>query len=152
MIRKATIADLKLISNLNHKLFQHEQQFNTSYSLAWTFSQPGQDYFIKRITDDHGIVFVTEENEMIVGYICGYIGIFLFRQSSTMAEIDNMFIEASTRKKGVGSGLIEAFETEAKRRGAKRIKVGTLMANAHAHEFYTKSGFHQHELIFEKDL
>lgn len=151
-IRKATIADLNAISTLNRTLFQHEQQFTDSYSLEWTFSQPGQDYFTKSITGEHGIVFVAQESESIVGYICGYIGTFLYRQNPTMAEIDNMVVEESARGKGVGSNLIKTFETEAKHRGAKRIKISALIANTRAHGFYTKSGFHQHELVFEKDL
>ncbi|EKD23127.1 MAG: hypothetical protein ACD_83C00042G0002 [uncultured bacterium] len=151
-IRKATIKDLGKISELNLKLFQFERQFSDSCSLDWTFSQIGQTYFTNRITQENGIVFVAENNVHTIGYLCGYVFDFKARQPSSMAEIDNMYVEDKFRSQGIGGQLIKAFESEAKKRGVARLKVGAIFQNQQAVDFYEKSGFHSHEIMLEKDL
>jgi N-acetylglutamate synthase-like GNAT family acetyltransferase len=151
-IRLATLKDLPQIQALNLKLFKYERQFSNSYSLSWTFSDIGTAYFTKRITAENGIVFVSEHQQSLNGYICGYTFTHPARNPSAFAEIDNMFVEEHVRHQQIGSKLIKAFETKAHHQGVKIIKVGALFPNTHSHHFYSHHQFHSHEIIFEKHL
>lgn len=151
-IRKANLEDLKQILALNLALFKFERAFGTSYSLVWTYSEYGQSYFKRRLTQGNGIVFLVLEVKMAIGYICGYVDNFPYREPSRMGVIDNMFIKEDSRRQGVGSKLIEAFELEAKQKGATRIKVEAIFANNIARNFYRNSDFSPHLVVLEKEL
>lgn len=151
-IRKATHKNLDAILDLNLKLFKFEREFTKSYNLNWTYSKTGKDYFKSRLTRENGIVFVAEEEGEIIGYICGYVGEFAYRDPQNLAEIDNMYVKSSHRRKGIGKKLMEAFEKEARKKGAKRIKVEAIHANRIGKNFYQKQKYHQHGITFEKKL
>ncbi len=151
-IRKASTIDLSAIQALNLNLFRFEQQFTDSYSLNWTLSGAGTQYFIKRIHGKTGIVYVAETDGVLTGYVCGYTYIYKARKKPHMAEIENVYVEEQYRKQGIGTALINAFIGEAKLRGAKTVKLSALIKNTSAQSFYQKHGFDKHEFVFEKEL
>lgn len=151
-IRKATIKDLKKIQKLNYKLFQFEKEFSKSYDFDWPYSKDGTKYFKKRLTKDNGIVLVAQENNKIIGYICGYVTSLSYRKPAQIAEIDNMYILKNYRRAGIGTKLVKEFEKRAKEKGAKRIKVGAIYKNKLGKNFYLRHGFKIHSIKLEKDL
>lgn len=148
--RKGDINDLKHIQELNKKLFIFEKSFTNSFNEDWSFSEKGTAYFKGRL--ENGIVFVCEDKESIVGYICGVFDTYSYRIPTEMSEIENMFVEVEYRNKGIGKELIRLFTEESKNLGATRIKVGTFVKNRKAIEFYKKSGFTDKEVYLERDL
>jgi len=90
------------------------------------------------------------KNNEVVGYICGYSGVFEYRTPKEFAEIDNMYVQKEHRGQEIGSDLLKAFEKEAKNRNAARIIVGTFVKNMFAQEFYGNNGFKSEEIILEK--
>lgn len=151
-IKKATIQDIEAILSLNIDLFRFEQAFTDTYSLDWTYSPIGREYFIRRLSHDNGIVFIAEHDGKPIGYICGYIFLSHARNQPLMAEIDNMFVMDHFRQKGIGTLLMDIFLSEVQKRGVRRVKVTALHDNGHAHEFYKKQGFTHHEVVFEKEI
>lgn len=149
-IRQATPNDLESILSLNENLFAYEKEFTNSYSPEWTRSDVGIEYFSNRIS--RGIVLVAEQNNAVVGYICGYSGVFEYRTPKECAQIDNMYVRKEHRGQGIGSDLLKAFEKEAKSRSAARIIVGTFVKNMFAQEFYGNNGFKSEEIILEKNF
>ncbi len=151
-VRKATNSDVKILQNLNLDLFKFERQFGKTYSLKWSISELGQKYFENLINKENGIVFVAVEKSEIIGYIAGYNFTNSCRIDKHMAEVENMYIKPEFRGKGIGTKLVEEFENEAKARGVKLLKVGSLVPNCDAVDFYKSKGFEEHEVILEKNL
>ena len=78
-------------------------------------------------------VCAVEDGE-IVGYACETV---LFEN----AEVDNIAVAESCRRRGVGKKLLKKLETEAKERGARVILLEVRVSNAPAMTMYLKEGF-----------
>ena len=57
------------------------------------------------------------------------------------AEVDNIAVAESCRRRGVGKKLLKKLETEAKERGARVILLEVRVSNAPAMTMYLKEGF-----------
>ena len=62
---------------------------------------------------------------------------FIFLEPG-LARVGRMAVIDDVRKRGVGRALLAFIETEARRRGARRL---TLWAQTQAQEFYLKQGY-----------
>lgn len=151
-IRQATIKDLESIQKLNLKLFEFEKQFGDSYSLEWSFSETGTNYFKRVISKSNGICFVVEEKGEIVGYLAAVSYNNSARVGKLVAELDNMYVDENFRGKKVGSQLVKEFEKWAKDISAQILRVGAIAQNTNAIEFYKSQGFFAHEIVLEKHL
>ncbi|MBN2100903.1 GNAT family N-acetyltransferase [Candidatus Dojkabacteria bacterium] len=151
-VEKAGRGNLEDILSLNSKLFEYESQYCDSYSMKWTNSRYGREYFINRLSGDSGVVLLARVGEVHVGYICGLKFFHPCRSSQIMAEVENMFVEKLYRRKGIGTALLNEFISYVKDIGVQRIKVGALVGNLAATSFYKKNGFNDHEIILEKEI
>ncbi len=149
-ISRAKIEDLEKILELNKKLFEFERQFGQTYNLDWTHSPGGRSYFINRIKD--GVVLVAEINQEMIGYLCAFINTFSFRSVNPIAELENMYIEDKYQNVGVSTELIQKLIAKLRENGVKRIKVGALVKNNKAINFYKKLGFEDHEIFLERNV
>ncbi|MEY4008046.1 MAG: hypothetical protein RLZZ467_1101 [Gemmatimonadota bacterium] len=55
------------------------------------------------------------------------------------AEVDLLWVEETRRHRGIGGALLDAFETEARRRGATQVVLDT--ADFQAPAFYARRGY-----------
>jgi ribosomal protein S18 acetylase RimI-like enzyme len=151
-VRRAEAKDIQEILKLNKKLFDFEQAFGKQYNMDWTYSQVGKTYFDKRISDKNGICLVAEEEKKIIGYLMSYVGKYPYRTDIWMAEIENMFVEESYRRKGVGRALVKALLKTLKERKVRRMKVEARCPNEQALQFYKAVGFSDFNLILEREV
>jgi len=117
-IRKASLKDVKSISELNRKFFRERER-------NWEELISGKD----------SEMFVLELNKRIVGFT----GVF-YRKWNNAAQIINIFIRPDYRNKGYGTKLLK-FMTQY----LKNKKYRTLMAEAPSLNpvlmLYLKNGF-----------
>ena len=99
------------------------------FSDPWTYRM-----FVEGFTSKlfYGVCAV--EDGEIVGYACETV---LFEN----AEVDNIAVAESCRRRGVGKKLLKKLETEAKERGARVILLEVRVSNAPAMTMYLKEGF-----------
>lgn len=99
------------------------------FSDPWTYRMFVEDFSSKLF---YGVCAV--EDGEIVGYACETV---LFEN----AEVDNIAVAESCRRRGVGKKLLKKLETEAKERGARVILLEVRVSNAPAMTMYLKEGF-----------
>ena len=99
------------------------------FSDLWTYRMFVEGFSSKLC---YGVCAV--EDGEIVGYACETV---LFEN----AEVDNIAVAESCRRRGVGKKLLKKLETEAKERGARVILLEVRVSNAPAMTMYLKEGF-----------
>ncbi len=68
------------------------------------------------------------------------------------AELSDLFVAESFRRKGVGAALVRAVEAYARERGATQLLLLTGLDNPEAQAFYRSLGFEDHALAMHKAL
>ena len=99
------------------------------FSDPWTYRMFVEGFSSKLF---YGVCAV--EDGEIVGYACETV---LFEN----AEVDNIAVAESCRRRGVGKKLLKKLETEAKERGARVILLEVRVSNSPAMTMYLKEGF-----------
>ncbi len=152
-IRKANDADLKVVQDLNYKLFLWDFDRDPTLNINWPHEEPGRSYFVRRISGEHGVCFVAEYDGKLIGYAAGSVE----KEISPIAtilrgELENIYVEEKFRSKGVGKLLTNALVDWCQQQGAQAMTVSAYFYNEAAVEFYKACGFKPLELKLEKDL
>jgi GNAT superfamily N-acetyltransferase len=156
IIRRGNSTDLATVQHLNKELFEfeHRQGFypDDSFNLNWPYEE-GTKYFEECLSPSPGsAVFIAEAQGKAVGYLCAASSSRAWRSVNPIAELENMYVDESYRRQGVGSLLVESFKEWAKDNGAARIRVGAFSKNVRALGFYHKCGFRDLEIHLEQSL
>ena len=151
VIRKANIEDLKLVQDLNLKLFQFEyNNFNPSLNMEWTFSAEGETYFKGLIKN--GTVWVAVDDHKVIGYLAGSIAKKAYYINQIQAELDNFYIDKEYRRKGIGKKLIKEFKEYCRKQGVEEMIVTASSKNVNAIEFYKSNEFEDFEVTYKTKL
>lgn len=152
VLRLAREDELKVVQDLNHKLFVHDNKHFNDLNLRWPYEEEGSDYFKNKINGTKGVCFVAEVDGQAVGYLAGRIfdagGAYL----SKRAELDNMFVEEEHRSTGVGSALVNKFKEWCKDKGIEKMFVSAFSPNTRALAFYRKNDFSDYSINLYQDI
>ena len=150
-IERATLKDLSDIQHLNNKLFELEiADFDPNLTPNWPLSDAGKEYFTDMI--ENHFVLIAKDDNWIIGYFAGTIGITEIYTKGTLAEIDNMFIKLDYRKRGVGKMFLDVFKAECIKNKITSIQVVASARNTNAIAFYEKNGFAPHNTTLNLNL
>ncbi len=148
IVRHATASDLLAIQTLNNELFELEiKNFDPYLIKDWALSKEGEEYFKNAI--ENAVVFVAEDNGVVVGYICGELTSVPY-YSFKIAELCNMCVTMKYRKRGVGTMLTNKFFEYFKQQGVFRFSVTASFKNECAKNFYKKIGFTESNMTYFK--
>jgi GNAT superfamily N-acetyltransferase len=68
------------------------------------------------------------------------------------AELTELYVAETARRKGVGRALVQALEAEARSGGARRLVLLTAWRNSGAHAFYHAIGYRLYTLSMIREL
>jgi len=150
-IRQATIADLSMIQQLNHGLFEFSYPEHDEILLKnWALSSDGTTYFTKALSDPHYITFLAvNENNQPQGYIIGTSNNKYTYRTQITGELDNMFVVPDGRGQGVGKALVLKLKEWLKDKGVGRMYVSAYWKNKFAIGFYKAVGFTEIDIGLE---
>lgn len=89
------------------------------------------------------------------GGVIGFCSLLLKNslwQQGYLAHVDELVVDESARKCGVGTRLLEAVIEIAAKNGASRIELDSAFHRQEAHKFYQQLGFENRALLFSKRL
>jgi GNAT superfamily N-acetyltransferase len=137
---KAIHSDIPELVELLKTLFEQETEFKPN-------SEAQRKALSEIILDPKiGIILVARDHEIIVGMIN-----LLFTQStalgSKVAILEDMVVQPTSRRAGIGAQLIDFAIGEAKKEGCKRITLLTDIENTKAQLFYQRKGFVKSKMI-----
>lgn len=93
---------------------------------------------------NYGYAWLIIENQSIIGYVVLTIGYSLEFQGRD-AFLDELFIKAEHRGKGIGQQAIKFIEQQCKDIGIKAFHLEVERQNKTAHGLYKKMGFKEHD-------
>ena len=153
VIRKAKSDELRLIQDMNYKLFVWDHDRDPALNIQWPYEEAGEKYFKEKISGESGVCFVAEENGRLLGYVAGRVDTQIDKTDTLLrSELENIYIEESARSNGVGKRLTEAFIDWCKENGSQSTVVSAYSSNTDAVIFYESCGFKPYALKLEKHL
>jgi len=137
-IREATPSDLDDLARLN-AIFNDSKE--TAERIALRLASPA------RVE----IPIIAEIKNQIVGFAGLRIVPYLFYEG-VHAELTELFVEESHRRKGIGKALVEYAEQMAKDSDAEELILHTDQDNQGGRNFYTMLGYQEWEIVLGKSL
>jgi ribosomal protein S18 acetylase RimI-like enzyme len=138
-IRKATINELDSLTELfnSYRLFYQQES-----------DIPGAKSFIKeRLLNEDSVVFIAYEE----GKAVGFVQLYPTFSSVSMKRswiLNDLYVNASARKKGFGEKLLQKAIEFAEETGAKGLFLETGQENVTAQRLYEKIGFKKESNYF----
>lgn len=133
-IGSAVIADVPALCALLAELFAQEAEFDPDVQT--------QARGLQRIIEDPvvGTVLLARRGDAVLGMVN-----LLYTVSTALgarvALLEDMVVSRAARGNGIGSALIDAAITHARRAGCKRVTLLTDPDNDAAQRFYARHGF-----------
>src|SRR5699024_1183699 len=124
---QATLEDLEGVSHL-FNLYRVFYQQASDLKSARAFIQ-------ERLTNEDAVIFIVKDNDQYVGFIQLYPS-FSSVSMNPIWILNDLYIEASARKQGVGELLLQKAKDFAITTGAKRISLSTAIDNDSAQRLY----------------
>ncbi|CAA9473175.1 MAG: hypothetical protein AVDCRST_MAG12-942 [uncultured Rubrobacteraceae bacterium] len=112
----------------------------------------GREHFSAMISSDDALCLIAACGGTSVGYLAGLIQRPTTVRPVRIAEVQSMYVETSSRGRGVGSALVSEFLSWAGNRRADRVSVTAYAANEEAMGFYSRLGFRPRSTTLEKPL
>lgn len=158
MIRKVKPSDreqlLQLIREFyiihnRQKLFSKELALLEAYKdINKTVNKTATEY----LKNKKYIVFVAEDKNRLIGYICGNIKLKPYKIFDSEGYVEDWFVNESYRSKKIGKMLFERLIEEFKKRECTHIAVSSYAVNKKAINIYYKIGFIDKEIVMIKKI
>jgi ribosomal protein S18 acetylase RimI-like enzyme len=98
------------------------------------------------------IILSAVDGNNLLGSIMGVICEELYGDCQPFLVIENMIVDKSSRKMGIGKALLYELEKQAKGRGCSQMILVTEADRLDACSFYESFGFQQHHKGYKKKL
>lgn len=95
---------------------------------------------------------VARDEGDIVGFVMYTIEGDTFEKSVIRGLVQNLFVVASHRRKGIGSRLLERAEAALADQGADVVGLDVMAKNESARSFYREHGYDPHRINLEKRI
>ena len=141
-VRQATRSDLEGLLQLWRELLEHHARLDPHYQIR----ERGLDGLRKaleaQLDDVESALFVWEEN----GDLLGFCGARIDRappilEERRRAEIADLLVEPSARRRGCGRALVAAATGWARKQGVERIEVRVVAGNVAGQAFWRALGY-----------
>jgi ribosomal protein S18 acetylase RimI-like enzyme len=131
-----------------------ERQFEPSMPRPEDAVDPYLADMLERCAASSGQVFVADQDGVIAGFVClmARVEPDLDDSLEPYSYISDLVVRTAYRGRGIGRRLMTAAEAAARVAKTKRLKVGVLVANKHAFDFYRAAGFREFAIQLVKDL
>jgi ribosomal protein S18 acetylase RimI-like enzyme len=146
MIRKATLKDLDQLAELF-------DQYVIFYKKPSDYEKH-KEYLKERIENNEATIFIACDDanlDKIIGFALIYVT-FSSLALNKILILNDLFVDSSIRKKGIGEKLILKTVEFAKELGSNIIRLRTAKSNTVAQGLYNKMGFIREDYLYSYDL
>lgn len=138
-VRQAVLSDLEALV----LLFDSYRQF---YGRPSDLSA-AREFLLARFNHGESVLFIAYEGNTPVGFTQLYPS-FSSVSLARVFLLNDLFVRAQARRKGIASKLMSAATDYAKSLGAVRVSLSTAMSNETAQALYQSTGWKRDEQFF----
>lgn len=138
-VRQAVLADLEELATL----FDQYRQFQGQPSELAAASS----FLRERFNHGESVLFICHDGDAAVGFAQLYPS-FSSVSLSRVFVVNDLFVHASGRRKGVASMLLSAIESYAWSFGSARVTLNVARGNHPAQRLYEEQGWKQDDQFF----
>jgi ribosomal protein S18 acetylase RimI-like enzyme len=142
-VRPARPSDLPRVSQLAAELVrQHHALDAARFMLIEPIAEGYRRFFTGELRRKGSLILVAEEAEDILGYAYATLEPRNWNDLLDAAgKLNDLFVDAAARRRGVGRALGRAVLDELAARGAPRVVLMSAWRNPDAHAFFESMGF-----------
>jgi GNAT superfamily N-acetyltransferase len=135
--RIAAFADIALLVRFMREFYEYDHL---------PFDESAASPAMEKILQDHslGRVWLIYDGEQAIGYVVLTLG-YSLEYHGRDAFIDEIYLRASHRGKGIGTQIIQFLEEACRSLEVQALHLEVERANTKAQAFYHKVGFEDHD-------
>ncbi len=140
-LQPANPADINLILDYSRRLNEEDPAFTGDFH----FDEAAVRAALVQLLAEPGLgrVWLITVDKVRVGYVVLTFG-FSLESHGRDALIDEIYVTADQRGRGIGRQVIDQVEAEARRLGARKLYLEVERPNSRAQAFYRRLGFIDH--------
>jgi len=143
IVKQAELTDLEVLV----PLFDNYREFYGRNSDP----EAASEFLTARIKQDESVIFIAQESGTAVGFTQLYPSFSSVSLARTFI-LNDLFVAADSRKKGVGSLLLSTAVDYAKTMNAIRLTLSTEVTNETAQALYESTGWIRNEQYYTYDF
>lgn len=152
-IRKVKIEDFDEILKLSLVLEDAEIIFDDNLKYHCYETREGKKRLKKRISNKNNIFYVIENiDNKIIGFIDGRVSDDEWWYKEKVAYLDHLCVDEDYRKQKIATKLLNKFEIEAKKKGAKYIRILAFTNNEPAVSLYKNNNYIEYSTYYNKEI
>lgn len=149
-------SDLPRIVSFVEAIQEHERAGVPELKPGSEIGPAYAERLVRTVSARNGLILVARAAEEPVGFTCAWIehddDPLLREDARSHAYVSDIFVVEAWRRRGVGRQLLDAIETDMRRRGCRRFRIGSKAGNLAGLSFYEAAGYQQYEITFTKSI
>jgi ribosomal protein S18 acetylase RimI-like enzyme len=154
IVRAARASDLPRVSVLAAQLVRQHHALDAQRFFIVDGVEKGYERFLGgELRRKDAIVLVAEEGDALLGYAYATLEPRDWNDLlDACGKLNDVFVDPTTRRRGVGRALLDAVRAELRGRGAPRMVLMSAWRNPDAHAFFEAAGFRRTMLEMTLEL
>lgn len=148
-ISKAMLNEMPEINKMLTDLIQDERK---NYDSNINENYKVQEFYEKLIDDENKIILVARDNDIILGYVYGFIQDNGNLFNNKIAKLDALFVKEQYRGNGIARSLIREFINWASEKEVAYVELSVCKDNINAISLYENEGFNIDKICLRKAL
>lgn len=149
VIEPASAADVETVVECWLELAAEQRSYESAIQVESNRETIRQILSAHRVT---GGLLVARLDDEIVGFVTVTMESGTFDLDVTRGLLSNIWVEPSSRNRGIGTQLLEAAESTLADRGADVCRLEVMAANDGARRFYREHGFEPKRVTMDRSL
>ncbi len=148
-ISKAMLNEMPEINKMLTDLIQDERK---NYDSNINENYKVQEFYEKLIDDENKIILVARDNDIILGYVYGFIQDNGNLFNNKIVKLDALFVKEQYRGNGIARSLMKEFINWAREKEVSYVELSVCKDNTNAIKLYENEGFSIDKISLRKEL
>ena len=148
-ISKVMLNEISEINNMLTDLIQDERK---NYDSNINENYKVEEFYEKLINNNDKTIFVARDNDIVLGYVYGFIQDNGSLYNNKVAQLDALFVKEQYRGNGIARSLMKEFINWAEEKRVASIELSVCKDNTNAISLYENEGFCIDKILLRKKL